>query len=250
MPWHEKDQPTSVENRPIPGLNFLIGDLFARRFQQHALEGRKYATVTFPSGLTRELYSVADAHQPDTVHLLGSLYLPLERPSAHSHRETMTLAQTQGYQTRLIDAETLLIWRPQAGEHFRVSYSGSSLLDIRRMEGEPGRATIPRTMELLDGEGRALLPPLYSGEKLGLQAIASVKFFTPDSGWTWYPTEFDGEDLFFGLVSGLAVELGYFSLAELEEVRGPLGLPIERDLYFRPQALETLKRWHEDGDTR
>jgi len=28
-------------------------------------------------------------------------------------------------------------------------------------------------------------------------------------------------------------EWGYFVLSELESVRGPLGLPIERDLYFR-----------------
>ena len=36
---------------------------------------------------------------------------------------------------------------------------------------------------------------------------------------------------FFGLVDGLEAELGYFWLSELTGVRGPLGLPIERDLY-------------------
>ena len=30
-------------------------------------------------------------------------------------------------------------------------------------------------------------------------------------------------------------ELGYVSLAEIESVKGPLGLGIERDLYFRPR---------------
>ena len=29
-------------------------------------------------------------------------------------------------------------------------------------------------------------------------------------------------------------ELGYVSLRELAEVRGPLGLPLERDLHFAP----------------
>ena len=29
-------------------------------------------------------------------------------------------------------------------------------------------------------------------------------------------------------------------LKELEEVRGPMGLPIERDLYFRPKTLEEI----------
>ena len=76
---------------------------------------------------------------------------------------------------------------------------------------------------------------------------AKVKFFTPDSNWTWYATDFDGEDIFFGLVIGLEIELGYFSLAELESVRGPYGLPIERDLHFQEESLEVLKRKHERG---
>ena len=101
-----------------------------------------------------------------------------------------------------------------------------------------------RRSPLLDQATREKLPPLYSQEALGLEALAWVKFFTPDSSWTWYASEFDQEDIFFGLVSGLEVELGNFSLSELEEVRGPLGLPIERDLYFRPQTLGQLVEVH------
>jgi hypothetical protein len=78
----------------------------------------------------------------------------------------------------------------------------------------------------------------------GLNAIAQVKFFTSDSNWTWYASEFDGEDTFFGLVSGFEVELGYFSLKELQEVKGPLGLQIERDIYFEPQTLGRLIEIH------
>jgi hypothetical protein len=61
---------------------------------------------------------------------------------------------------------------------------------------------------LLDQASREKLPPLYSGEEKGLEALAQVKFFTPDSNWTWYASEFDVEDIFFGLVSGVEVELG------------------------------------------
>jgi hypothetical protein len=78
-----------------------------------------------------------------------------------------------------------------------------------------------------------------------LEAVAPLKFFSPDGNWTWYPTEFDGEDVFFGLVSGFAVELGYFTLSELEGVRGLFGLPIERDLYFKPTTLQTLQALHQ-----
>jgi hypothetical protein len=97
---------------------------------------------------------------------------------------------------------------------------------------------------LLDEESRKKLPPLRSGEELGLDALAQVKFFTPDSDWTWYASEFDGEDTFFGLVSGFEVEFGNFSLSELQQVLGPMGLPIERDLHFEPKKLGELLEWH------
>lgn len=114
---------------------------------------------------------------------------------------------------------------------------------------------------LLDTDSRERLPQLYKTEKQGLDALAQVKFFTPDSNWTWYASEgsYVDEDgyydtdkvkvdfIFFGLVIGFEIELGHFSLSELESVRGPLGLPIERDLYFKPKTLQQLKALHERG---
>jgi hypothetical protein len=104
---------------------------------------------------------------------------------------------------------------------------------------------IPPTGDnLLDDESREKLPPLYSGEDQGLDALAQVKFFTPKCNWTWYASEYDGEDVFFGLVSGFELEFGYFSLNELKEVKGPMGLPIERDLHFEPKSLRELRDQH------
>jgi Protein of unknown function (DUF2958) len=65
-----------------------------------------------------------------------------------------------------------------------------------------------------------------------------VKLFTPDAGATWLLTEIDpdDEDRAFGLCDlGLGMpELGYVSVSELAAVRGPMDLPVERDLYFTP----------------
>ena len=96
-------------------------------------------------------------------------------------------------------------------------------------------------MMLLTKKNRKDLPKLYTTEKQGGDAVAVVKFFTPYSNWTWYATEFDGEDTFFGLVVGLFTELGYFSLSELEGARGPMGLKVERDRYFSPKKLAALR---------
>jgi Protein of unknown function (DUF2958) len=98
-------------------------------------------------------------------------------------------------------------------------------------------------MELVTNELREQLPPLYA-QKREADPIVVCKFFTPDSSWTWYALEFDEVDTFFGLVIGFEAELGYFSLSELQAARGPLGLPIERDLHFQPTRLSVIRSWH------
>ena len=100
-------------------------------------------------------------------------------------------------------------------------------------------------MMLLTKANRAALPPLYSQDGLGMDAVAHVKFFL--GGWTWYATEYDGEDTFFGWVESgngrTFDELGYFSLSELLKVRGQFGLGVERDRYFVPSKLSEVGRW-------
>jgi hypothetical protein len=96
-------------------------------------------------------------------------------------------------------------------------------------------------MELFPKDIQEKLPELYANEEVGLAAQALVKFFTPDAGWTWYASEYDGRDIFFGLVIGFEAEFGYFSLSELKEIRGALGLPIERDEHFEPRPLRELR---------
>jgi hypothetical protein len=106
-----------------------------------------------------------------------------------------------------------------------------------------------RGMKLLPKEIRETLPPLYAQDGKGGKAVVYVKYFTPSSSWTWYATEGEpvlnesGKEVdfrFFGLVDGHEKEFGYFVLSELEEVRGPMGFPIERDLHFKPKTLEEI----------
>jgi hypothetical protein len=88
------------------------------------------------------------------------------------------------------------------------------------------------------------LPPLYANEHVQDPQVV-CKFFLPDFSWTWYAIEFDGKDMFFGYVAGDDAELGYFSLSEITSIRGKLGLPMERDLYFKPQPLSQVRKLHE-----
>ncbi len=98
---------------------------------------------------------------------------------------------------------------------------------------------------MLDEETKARLPKLYSTEHLGLKALAQVKFFSPYSDWVWYASEFDGGDICFGLVAGHEIELGDFSLSELEALRGVRGSLIERDQHVTPTTLKELQERHQ-----
>jgi hypothetical protein len=95
-------------------------------------------------------------------------------------------------------------------------------------------------MMLLTKANRKALPPLYSQENVA-DPMVVVKFFDPTGSCTWYATEFDGEDIFFGLVDGFEPELGNFSLSELQRFRGRFGLGIERDMYFTPCPLSQVR---------
>ena len=91
-------------------------------------------------------------------------------------------------------------------------------------------------MKLLTKALEKKIPALRSAS-----TIAYVKWFTPDSNFTWYVMEYDPKtgDC-FGFVEGLEGEMGYFNINEIKEVRGKFGLPVERDRWFDPTPVETL----------
>lgn len=105
-------------------------------------------------------------------------------------------------------------------------------------------------MKLLTKQMRKEMPPLRATESIPTEdKKLLVKFFCPWNQWTWFAIE--GEPQiddggaewdyhFFGYVIGHEKEWGYFSLRELEDVRGPMGLKIERDLYWQPKLFKEL----------
>lgn len=71
---------------------------------------------------------------------------------------------------------------------------------------------------------------------------AKVKLFNPDGVGTWWVAAYDPiEGVAWGVVELLVVEAGAFEIAPLVEYRDRrLGLPIERDLHFRPCTLASI----------
>ncbi|HAQ69838.1 MAG TPA: hypothetical protein DCR48_02580 [Flavobacteriales bacterium] len=69
--------------------------------------------------------------------------------------------------------------------------------------------------------------------------IVVAKFFNPMGSGNWWATEYDPErNVCFGYVSGLQFdEWGYFSIEELEALKLPFGLTIERNIHFGEQPM-------------
>lgn len=86
-------------------------------------------------------------------------------------------------------------------------------------------------------------------KKIGCQEnvkdpLVVAHFFNPCGAGDWWATEYDPETReFFGYVSIFRDhndEWGPFSLDELESVKGPLGIGIERDLHFEPTPISKV----------
>ncbi len=174
---------------------------------------------------------------PDLAkHVYGFLifHAGLKKPGHMSNEEYRNYLNTE-------PASSMI---PQS-QHFLQTYEIGSFNVIEQVTELAEIAKLFAPMKLLTKEIRDKLPPLYSQENVE-DPIVQVKFFTPDSNWTWYATEFDPkQELFFGWVVGFEKELGYFSLKEMESARGPMGLAIERDKWFKPMPLSEVKKLHQ-----
>ena len=99
-------------------------------------------------------------------------------------------------------------------------------------------------MKLLTKELKEVFAKQGDTSKKDAQDIKVLaKFFNPCGAGTWFAVEYlPDEMLFFGyanLGDSDCAELGYFSLNELESVKLPFGMGIERDIHW--EANTTLQ---------
>ena len=100
-------------------------------------------------------------------------------------------------------------------------------------------------MQLLTKEIKTKAEKQYDqGDDMRQKVVA--KFFDPVGSFTWYLMNKDPEsDYCWGIVDGMAVEIGSFGLDELQSYTGHFGLGIERDTSFEPvKAIEIWDKLH------
>ena len=82
--------------------------------------------------------------------------------------------------------------------------------------------------------------PLYSQDGKGMDSVVLVKYFNPCGSGTWYITEAEETEsddwLLFGYCHIHCWEWGYVLLSELQNLKLPFCLSIERDLYIPKDA--------------
>lgn len=91
----------------------------------------------------------------------------------------------------------------------------------------------PELREQLRANDLARIEALRRGEAAP-DPVPVVRFFNPVGAATWLATELDEDGILFGVADlGFGcLEMGSFALEELESIRLPFGLGIERDILF------------------
>ena len=97
-------------------------------------------------------------------------------------------------------------------------------------------------MKLLTEQMKKELPALGStAEESNPMVVAH--FFNPCGAGDWYVIEggeVNGDYEFYGIANIIAPDFGSFRLSELESLKLPLGLTIERDLYWQPKGCQEV----------
>lgn len=107
-------------------------------------------------------------------------------------------------------------------------------------------------MKLMTEEVKKRFEKQGNTEDMKAEEIKIIaKFFNPCGQGTWYCFEYDPKDKIFvayvNLMGKEFAETGSVSLEEIESVKGPLGLGIERDKFFGfnhtlKEVMDTVQR--------
>ena len=104
----------------------------------------------------------------------------------------------------------------------------------RMVRGDLKEAVMSQILIPNDIRERLLANGARSAAGEDIDPIPVVKLFTPDANATWLLTELNANEIAFGLCDlGLgSPELGYVDISEIVSLRGPMGLPVERDEHY------------------
>ena len=82
-----------------------------------------------------------------------------------------------------------------------------------------------------------------------MEQMVVAKYFDPMGSWKWFLMNMHKDDDYcWGIVKGHEVEMGSFSMKELENIQLPFGLGIERDTLFEPMKASEVWEQLNNGE--
>jgi hypothetical protein len=89
------------------------------------------------------------------------------------------------------------------------------------------------------------LPSIEAADVLGLEALALIKLYVPDTDWAAYIAGSDGSDTLLGLLTAPQLRVNTFHLSGLVMAHTEWNIPIRRARGFVPKTLRELQAEHE-----
>lgn len=129
---------------------------------------------------------------------------------------------------------------------FPEVFDDSDIRYIRAYEIDPQpKRDEQQAMELIPDDLAQKIPPMdeVDEEFMDTPLAAYVYLYQPDGPFEWYITNYDGNDTAWVLALNPFTgdwEHGPISLNEIREIRGALGLRVEREEFVNPVKLTTL----------
>ena len=122
MGWIEKEKPSPFDNTPIPGLQFLDGDVLAWWFKKDWTKGYKMAQIEFPSGVACELWETGVPEKVAIVHLFGEMDLPLASDRDEAFRQAYSISEECGYWVEKRGENGLFVSEMWEGKQYLIVY--------------------------------------------------------------------------------------------------------------------------------
>ena len=186
MSWYEKNKPTAFDNKPIEGLWFLDGDQLAQLYGKSWTRNQKYPVIVFPSGEWYDIWESGDPNNAGVLHLFGEMDLRYNDTRDEAFEHAQYVAEQCGYYVQKVGDTQLKLVGHDSDEHLIVTYDNQQkrMMDVAPVKDEPYKRPVHPAHVLMTDEIKEQLPDLYANEEIGLDAVAPVKYFTPDSSWT------------------------------------------------------------------
>ena len=135
MAWVEKERTLPLDDWPVHGLFYLIGDIIAKQDGRDWKKGQKLRMIAFPSGKQCELWESRIPELGGIVHIFGEFDLPFFHTRYQASIWAELIAEEHNYHSRTIGDNGLVVFDPDTGESFLIVYDDDArqMKDVVRM---------------------------------------------------------------------------------------------------------------------